>query len=206
MESISESISFLFILFLLFFSVVWIILYSLDTVLTKKEDGTIDSAKCFVGSLIISLLLTFIYYMIGSNNGMFIIFFLIFIIIWIILYSFKPTMVRNIDDACAFKCFYISIIISSVIFIIIILVKFSSDLYLTPMSEYINVLFILFLVFFSFIWICFYSFKPKIVKYIAKNDIEPKEDAPADPVKCFVAALLLSLLVIIIVWMFKSCR
>lgn len=58
----------------------------------------------------------------------------------------------------------------------------------------------------SFIWIILFSFRPTFVRYIIKGEQKPLEDAPADPARCFVAALIIALLIVIIAWMFRACK
>ena len=67
-------------------------------------------------------------------------------------------------------------------------------------------LFILFIVLFTVIWIILFTFKPKIVKFIEKGEISALDDAIADPARCFVGSLIISLIIILILWMLKSCK
>lgn len=63
-----------------------------------------------------------------------------------------------------------------------------------------------FIVIFSFIWIILFSFRPSFVRRIEKGETKACEDAPADPARCFVASLIITLLIVIIIWMFSACR
>jgi hypothetical protein len=67
-------------------------------------------------------------------------------------------------------------------------------------------LFILFIIIFCLIWIILFTFKPKIVRYIEKGEVAPLDNALADPARCFVGSLIISLVIILILWMVKSCR
>ena len=73
-------------------------------------------------------------------------------------------------------------------------------------TDYIAVLGILFLIFFCFIWIILFSFRPIKVRYIEEGEIEPRENSKADPARCFVGSLIFSIVIIIIIWMCKNCR
>lgn len=66
-------------------------------------------------------------------------------------------------------------------------------------------LFLFFLIMVSIIWIILFTFRPSIVQYIERGEIKPLENAESDPARCFVGSLIISLIIIFIVWMFKSC-
>lgn len=65
---------------------------------------------------------------------------------------------------------------------------------------------LVFIVIFSVVWIILFSFRPSFCRVILKGEAAPAPDAPADPARCFVASLIISLLIVIIIWMFKACR
>ncbi|CAH6418695.1 Hypothetical protein POVN_LOCUS414 [uncultured virus] len=63
-----------------------------------------------------------------------------------------------------------------------------------------------FILIFSFIWIILFSFRPTFVRYVERGETVAAADARADPARCFVAALIISLLLVVIVWMFRACK
>jgi hypothetical protein len=63
-----------------------------------------------------------------------------------------------------------------------------------------------FIIILSFIWVILYSFRPSFVRKIERGEVRPADDAPADPARTFVAALIGSLLVVVILWMFRACK
>lgn len=63
-----------------------------------------------------------------------------------------------------------------------------------------------FILLLSFIWIILFSFRPSFVRRIERGETVAAEDAPADPARCFVAALIIALLLVIIAWMFSACK
>lgn len=65
---------------------------------------------------------------------------------------------------------------------------------------------IAFLVIFAVAWIVLFTFKPKWVQYCNKGEEAPCEGAPADPARCFVGALIIALIFLVIGWLVKACR
>lgn len=63
-----------------------------------------------------------------------------------------------------------------------------------------------FIVIFTFVWVILYSFRPTFVRKVEEGESCPDEDADADPSRCFVASLVISLLLVVIFWMFWSCK
>jgi hypothetical protein len=137
-------------------------------------------------------------------GNLFILFFIFFSVIWIVLFSFKPNFTKfsKKEDTDPAKCFITSLILSLVIIFILWMFKSCG----VTSSYKIGNLFLLFFIFFSVIWIIFYSFKPNIVKYLERGETIPTENAKADPARCFVLSLVLSLVLVLILWMFKSCK
>lgn len=66
--------------------------------------------------------------------------------------------------------------------------------------------FLIFLVIMTIVWVILFSFRPSFVRVINRGEIQPAPDAPADPARCFVAALIIALLIVVIVWMFRACK
>jgi hypothetical protein len=73
-------------------------------------------------------------------------------------------------------------------------------------TVYITNLFIVFLIIFCTWFIILQTFNPIIVKYKEPGSIEPLEDANPDLTKCFAYSLGLTFVIILIIWMFKSCK
>lgn len=63
-----------------------------------------------------------------------------------------------------------------------------------------------FIVIFSVIWIILFSFRPAFIRRIERGEVKPAEDANSDPARCFVASLIISLLIVVIIWMFAACK
>lgn len=63
---------------------------------------------------------------------------------------------------------------------------------------------LLFMVLFSFIWIFLYAFKPSFVCVTGDDGKVIMEPFHADSAKCVFGSLIISLLVLIVLWMFKS--
>lgn len=146
---------------------------------------------------------------------------LIFIVIlsfvFIVLFTFRPPFFQKIkrgflepeNDAQGdpVKCFVGSIIISLfVVFIAWMIHICTNQKILASSSNKVNAsnIFIIFLIVFSAIYIVFFTFRPKIFLYVEKGQYEANKRSPIDPAKCFVGALILSLCVVLIIWMFKS--
>lgn len=67
---------------------------------------------------------------------------------------------------------------------------------------------IIFLIIFAVAWIVLYTFKPCWVRKCDwdDNNRDGSEcSAPADPARCFVAALIIALIFIIVFWLIKAC-
>lgn len=64
----------------------------------------------------------------------------------------------------------------------------------------------MFIVFFTLLWVIFFTFRPSFVRIVEPGETKPAPNAPADPARAFVAALVIALLIVVIVWMFGSCR
>lgn len=148
-------------------------------------------------------------------TNLFLIFLVIISFVFIVLYTFHPPLFQYIKDGHIepeidapgdpVMCFVGSIIISLIIIFILWMIHSCSDQKILSSSSQINAtnIFIIFLIIISFIYIILFTFKPKPLLYIEKGEIEAKIEAPVDPAKCFVVALVLSLIVILIIWMFK---
>lgn len=66
-------------------------------------------------------------------------------------------------------------------------------------------LILLIIIILTFIWMLLFTFSPSMVKYVNKDEVIPDDNATSDPAKCFVGSLIITVLIIIIIWMFKSC-
>jgi hypothetical protein len=70
---------------------------------------------------------------------------------------------------------------------------------------------IVFFLLWVFIWVLFFSFRPSIVRYCEEawpyaraegcNDLRP-----ADPSRCLVASLIVTLIIFIIIWLIASTK
>jgi len=68
---------------------------------------------------------------------------------------------------------------------------------------------VIFFLLWVFIWILFYSFRPSIVKYCDEVWPYPKVEGcndwrPADPARCLVASLVVTIIIFIIIWLIAS--
>lgn len=69
---------------------------------------------------------------------------------------------------------------------------------------------IIFLIIFAVTWIVLYTFKPCWVRKCdwdenGRDGSSSECSAPADPARCFVAALIIALIFIIVFWLIKAC-
>ena len=70
---------------------------------------------------------------------------------------------------------------------------------------------IVFFLLWVFIWILFFSFRPNIVRYCDEDGYWPKSEGvcdnrPADPSRCLVASLVVTVIIFIIFWLIASAK
>lgn len=58
---------------------------------------------------------------------------------------------------------------------------------------------------FAVVWIILFTFNPKWVRRCGKGDESPCETTPADPARCFVGAIVITLIIAVLIWLFASC-
>lgn len=59
-----------------------------------------------------------------------------------------------------------------------------------------------FMVFFSFIWILLYTFRPM---FVMKSACADEKETEPDVSKCFVAAMLIAAIIIFLMWLVGNC-
>lgn len=72
-------------------------------------------------------------------------------------------------------------------------------------SRKANMYISLFILILVFVWVILFSFNPKMVQKTVVDGAEPVENAPPDPVYCFWGSFIISLIVVIIIALIKTC-
>ena len=67
-------------------------------------------------------------------------------------------------------------------------------------------IFIIIISLISFIWILFYVFNPFFVQEIEKGETKAADGAPPNRSKAFIYSLGFTVLILLIVWVYQSCK
>jgi len=68
-----------------------------------------------------------------------------------------------------------------------------------------------FFILWLFLWVLFFSFRPSIVRYCDESWPYPRSEGvcdnrPADPARCLVASLILTVIIFIIIWIIAAAK
>lgn len=73
------------------------------------------------------------------------------------------------------------------------------------MGSMVGVAVMSFIIVMTFAWVILYSFNPKFVRMVDDSG-SPQVNGAPDPARCFIASLIVALLVVVVTWMFRSAK